>query len=168
MTKYSEFIAYLPTGNRNNDLCAITALPISQNLMLKSASLTHRFVCHAHISRCPATKSTGQVIGFLHRGLGWVIWKLCGNACCPSGEGVHTAGTVKAVGASRTRQTIIDSFNKYLPSTYYVPDIVLHVRNSRENYKGSVALKQKEIKKYSEEAPTNFILKFQKYYNNYF
>lgn len=81
---------------------------------------------------------------------------------------MHTAGTVKAVGASRTQQTIIDSFNKYIPSTYYVPDIVLHVRNSRENYKGSVALKQKEIKKYSEEAPTNFILKFQKYYNNYF
>lgn len=100
MTRYSEFSSYHPLGNRNNNLWAITALPISQDLMLKSVSLTHGFVCHAHISRCPATKSTGQVIGFLHGGLGWVIRKLCGDACCPSGEGVHAAGTVKAVGAS--------------------------------------------------------------------
>lgn len=146
VAEYSEFITYLPTSNIIHDLCTTATLLISQNLMLKSTSLTHRFICHAHISRCPATKSTGQIVRFLHGGLGWVIWKLCGDACCPSGKGVHTARTVKAVGTSRIQQTTTDSFNKYLPSTYYVQDIVLYVRNSKENYKGRVTLKQKEIK----------------------
>ena len=101
VAEYSEFITYLPRSNRIHDLCTTATLLISQNLMLKSTSLTHRFICHAHISRRPATKSTGQMVGFLHGGLGWVIWKLCGDACCPSGEGVHTARTVKAVGTSK-------------------------------------------------------------------
>lgn len=107
--------------------------------MLKSTSLTHRFVCHAHISRCPATKSTGQVIGFLHGGLGWVIGKLCGDACGPGGEGVHAAGTVKAIGASMIQkiQQFIHSTNvtTHLP----IPDLVPGVRNSRENCKGGLS-----------------------------
>lgn len=94
-----------PTGYRNNNLWAIIALSIAQNFMLKSTSLTYRFVCHAHISRRPATKSACQVIGFLHGGLGWVIWKLCGDACGPGREGVHAARTVKAIGTSVTWQT---------------------------------------------------------------
>lgn len=159
MTKYSEFSTYHPTDNRNN-VWAVTALLISQKLMLKSTSLTHRFVCHAHISGCPATKSTGQVIGFLHGGLGWVIWKLCGDACCPGGEGVHAARTVKAVGTSMI-QKYNDLFTQQiLPSTDYVSDIVLGVRNSRENYNGEVSHKQNEIS--IPEILINFVLKFLK------
>lgn len=168
VAKYSEFLTYLPTSNRIHDLCAITTLLISQNLMLKSTSLTHRFICHAHISRRPATKSTGQIVGFLHGGLGWVIWKLCRDACCPSGEGVHAARTVKAVGTSGTQQTITDSSNKYSPSTYCVQDIALYVRSSRENCKGRVALKQKETKKYSEETLINCFKISNALYANYF
>ena len=166
MAKYSEFITYLPTSNRIHDLCAITTLLISQNLMLKSTSLTHRFICHAHISRRPATKSTGQIVGFLHGGLGWVIWKLCRDARCPSGEGVHTARTVKAVGTSRIQQTTTDSFSKYLPSIYYVKTLfymsVIQERNIR------VAPKQKEIKKYSEETFINCFKISKTLHANYF
>ena len=71
----------------------------------RSSTLTYRFVCHAHVSRSPSTKSTGQVVGFLHGSFGWVIWKLCGDAGGPGGKGVHAPRTVKAVGTSVTRQT---------------------------------------------------------------
>lgn len=81
----------------------MTAPTVVHDLMY--TALTDRFVCHAHISRCPSTKSTGQVIGFLHGGFGWVIGKLCGDACCTGRKGVHASRTVKAVGTSVTRQT---------------------------------------------------------------
>lgn len=149
MTKYYEFSSYCPTGNRNNNLWAIIALLISQNLMLKSTSLTHRFVCHAHISRCPATKSTSQIIGFLHGSLGWVIWKLRGDACSPSGEGVHAARTVEAVGTSMIKKYNNSFTRQILPSTYYVSDVVLGVRNSRENCTHSWIVSKTIWNKYS-------------------
>lgn len=60
-------------------------------------SLTDRLISHANIPGSPAAKSTGQVIGFLHGSLGWVIREWSRNAGGPGGKGVHAAGAVKAV-----------------------------------------------------------------------
>lgn len=83
----------------------LTHSPTDLSAMFKYTWLTYWFVCHAHISRSPSTKSTGQVVGFLHGGFGWVIWKLCGDACCPGGKSMHAPRAVKAVGTSVTWQT---------------------------------------------------------------
>lgn len=100
----------------------ITALMAEQTP--RSSTLTYRFVCHAHVSRSPSTKSTGQVVGFLHGGFGWVIWKLCGDAGGPGRKSVHAPRTVKAVGTSVTWQTQ-PFIQLILTSTYYGLDFGL-------------------------------------------
>lgn len=82
--------------------------------------LTNRLVCHAHVPGSPAAEAAGQVIGFLHGGLGRVIGQRRRDAGGTRGEGVHAAGAVKAVGTpatTRQRSEKGSRLREMLPTT---------------------------------------------------